>query len=41
MFKDEKIFYEMIPLKKRWKQKKPCLFTCSCNLDGVVCTIIE
>lgn len=23
MFKDKKIFYEMIPLKKRWKQKKP------------------
>lgn len=26
MFKDKKIFYEMIPLKKRWKQKKNLSF---------------
>lgn len=42
MFKDKKIFYEMILLKKCWKyKKKNCFFICSCNLDGVVCIIIE
>lgn len=27
MFKDKKIFYEMIPLKKRWKHKKKTVFS--------------